>query len=129
VRYLSPEWMAAAGRALAADAGLGAALAGLDVVICQEVTGAPAGDITWHVTVGEGVVRLVPGPPEDPADLRFRTDYATAAAIAAGELPAPRAFVEGRLRIGGDLSLLVAHQRTLAAVDDALAGVRAATTY
>ncbi len=49
--------------------------------------------------------------------------------MAAGELPAQRAFVEGRLRVGGDLSQLVAHQRTLAAIDDALADVRAATTY
>ncbi len=62
MKYLSPEWMAAAGRALAADAVLGAALSGLDLTIEQTVTGAPDGDVTWHLTVGEGVVRLVPGP-------------------------------------------------------------------
>ena len=37
--------------------------------------------------------------------------------------------MEGRLRVGGDLSLLIAHQRPLAAVHDALAPVRAETTY
>jgi hypothetical protein len=42
---------------------------------------------------------------------------------------AQRAFVEGRLRVGGDLSLLVTHQRAIAAVDDALAPVRARTTF
>ena len=49
--------------------------------------------------------------------------------MAAGDLGAQRAFVEGRLRVGGDLSLLVTHQRALAAVDDVLAGVRARTSY
>jgi len=129
VQYLSPEWMAAAGRALAADAELGAATAGLDLTICQTVTGGPHGDVTWHVTLGEGVVRLVPGPPEEPATVRFSTDYATATAVATGELAAQRAFVEGRLRVGGDLSQLITHHRTLAAVDDALVAVRATTTY
>jgi hypothetical protein len=49
--------------------------------------------------------------------------------VAAGELGAQRAFVEGRLQVGGDLSLLITHQRALAAVHDALAPVRAATSY
>jgi hypothetical protein len=131
VKYLSPEWMAAAGRALAGDPGPGSALAGLTLTIEQAVTDGPDGDVVWHVAVSDGRVALTPGPAPagTPADLRFRTDYATAAAVAAGELSAQRAFVEGRLRVGGDLSLLIAHQRALAAVDDALAPVRAETSY
>jgi len=76
-------------------------------------------------------VALTAGVPTDasPPDLRFTTDYATAAAVAAGDLGAQRAFVEGRLRVGGDLSLLTAHQRAMAAVGDALAAVRAETSY
>ena len=53
----------------------------------------------------------------------------SASEIASGALPAQRAFVEGRLRVGGDLSLLIAHQRAFAAVTDALAPIRADTTY
>jgi len=60
-------------------------------------------------------------------DLRFTTDYATAARIAAGGLGAQRAFVEGRLRVGGDLSLLIRHHKALSTIDDVLAGVRART--
>ena len=71
--------------------------------------------------------RWSPGPPKP--DLRFTTAYGTAAQIASGALAAQRAFVEGRLRVGGDLSLLIAHQRAIAAVDGALAPVRAQTTY
>jgi SCP-2 sterol transfer family len=133
VRYLSPDWMAAAGRALAGDEALAAALAGLHLTIDQVVTGCPGGEVAWRVAVGDGGVRMTPltQPPagDTPADLRFTTDYRTAAATAAGEIGAQRAFVEGRLRVGGDLSLLIAHQRALGAVDDALAKVRAETTY
>jgi len=128
VRYLSPVWIEAAGAAVAADDTLGAALAGVTLTVEQVVTGGPDGDIVWSLAVEDGKVALTPGPAPR-YDLRLTTDYATAAAIAAGGHGAQRAFVEGRLRVGGDLSLLVAHQRALAAVDDALAGVRARTTY
>jgi hypothetical protein len=131
VRYLSPEWIAAAGRAVAGDDRLRATLAGIALVVEQRVTGGPDGDVVWHLAIGPGGVALQPGPadPDRPADLRLTTDYPTAAAVASGTIGAQRAFVEGRLRIGGDLSLLKAHQRALAAVDDALGPVRAATTY
>jgi len=51
----------------------------------------------------------------------------SAARIAAGGLGAQRAFVEGRLRVGGDLSLLIRHHKALSTIDDVLAGVRART--
>jgi putative sterol carrier protein len=80
------------------------------------------------VAIDDGKVALTAGPAARP-DIRFTTTYPVAAAIARGESSAQRAFIEGGLRVGGDLSLLIAHQRALAAVDDALAAVRAATMY
>jgi SCP-2 sterol transfer family len=132
VRYLSPEWIEAAADAIAADDDLPATLAGVTLTVEQVVEDAPDagpdGTVTWHITVADGKVALVAGPATEP-DLRFTTSYETAAAVASGELPAQRAFVEGRLRVGGDLSLLITHMRAVAAVDDALAPVRARTTY
>ena len=128
MRYLSPDWIDAAGRALAADDRLGAALVGVTLTVEQVVTGGPDGPVTWHLAIADGKVALAAGPAPR-ADVRLSTDYPTAAGVAACDLAAQRAFVEGRLRIGGDLSLLIAHQRALAAVDDALAPVRAETTY
>jgi hypothetical protein len=128
VRYTSPEWIAAAGRALADDAGLKDATVDVRLTIEQVVTGGPTGTVRWHVAIDHGRVELAEGPA-DAADLRFTTTYATAAGVASGELAAQRAFAEGRLRVGGDLSLLVAHHRTLASLDDALAAVRADTEY
>ena len=107
-------------------------MAGLDKNGLRTLADSLKGQIGSGVVVlaseADGKVALSPGPAPR-ADLRLSTDYATAARVAAGELGAQRAFVEGRLRVGGDLSLLIAHQRALAAVDDALAPVRAETVY
>lgn len=128
MRYLGPEWMDAARQTVAADGTLPAALAGVTLTVEQVVEGGRDGTVVWHIAVRDGGVTLSPGPAGDP-DLRFTADYETAAQIASGALAAQRAFVEGRLRVGGDLSLLTTHQRALASVGDALAGIRPATTY
>ncbi|HMG40446.1 MAG TPA: SCP2 sterol-binding domain-containing protein [Acidimicrobiales bacterium] len=129
MRYLSPEWFAAASEALVDDPGLAGATAGLRLTLQQTVTDVPDGDgvVRWCLVVEDGV-RLVPGPLDD-ADLRFTTNYAVAAAIATGDLGAPTAFIRGDLTVGGDLTLLTTHQRALAAVHDVLAEVRKDTVF
>ena len=88
-----------------------------------------AGVEKWGYTMPAVVFTHRDLPRVEGADLRFAADCRTAARIASGTLAAQRAFVEGRLRVGGDLSLLTTHQRALASVGDALAGIRPATTY
>jgi hypothetical protein len=134
VRYLSPDWIDAARRAVAGSDQLRLATSGITFTIECVVTsaprelGAPGDAIHWHITVDDGRVGLGEGAAPHP-DLRFTADYDTAARIAEGELGAQRAFVAGRLRVGGDLALLIRHQKALSRVDDALAPVRAETTY
>jgi hypothetical protein len=130
VRYLSPDWLAAAAAALADSPGLQDAIGDVGLTLEQTVTGMPDGadDVRWHVVLDHGAARLTPGPAEH-ADLRFTTTYRVARAIALGELAAPMAFIAGRLRVGGDLTLLTRHQRVLSAVDDVLVDVRKATTF
>jgi hypothetical protein len=126
VQYLSPKWLEAARLALAGDPSLAQATAGVRLTIEHVVVDAPGGTVRWHLTIDDGGVGLTEGPAVDP-DLRFTTDYATASGIAAGTVGAQRAFVEGRLRVGGDLAALIRHQKALATIDDALAGVRVRT--
>jgi hypothetical protein len=128
VRYLSPEWFEAAGRALAADEGLRRTTAQVALTLEQTVPDAPDGLVHWHIVLDHGDVRLVVAPNPD-ADLRFRTSYGVARAIAQGQMPAPQAFIRGDLVVSGDLSLLTTQLRSLAAVDDALHDVRRATTF
>jgi putative sterol carrier protein len=68
------------------------------------------------------------GRVEGP-DLTFTQDRATAGAIARGELSAQAAFLDGRLRVGGDLSAARSRARALAAIADVFASPRAVTTW
>ena len=126
MQYLSPEWMEAARLAIARDASLAGGTAGVRLTVEHVVVDGPGGAVRWHLRIDDGEVALAEGPAADP-DLRFTTDYATASSIATGTLGAQRAFVEGRLRVGGDLAALIRYHKALASIDDALAGVRVRT--
>ena len=120
--------MDAARRAIADSDDLRVGTAGIRLTVEYVATGAPGGTICWHIAIDDGRVELAEGGA-DGFDLRLTAAYDTAARIARGELGAQRAFVEGRLRVGGDLSLLIHHHKALSTVADALAGVRSETTY
>lgn len=128
MRYLSPEWLAAAAGALAEDDELRQVTADVDLVLEQTVTDTPDGVVRWHVVLDHGDTRLVTGPAPR-ADLRFHTTYDVAGAIARGQVAAPQAFVAGDLAVSGDLSVLTDQLRTLTALDDALRDIRLATTF
>lgn len=128
MRYLSPEWLDAAGEAISDSPGLRDATSELALTLEQTVTDGPDGTVCWHLVLDHGDAQLVPGPA-DRSDVRFRTTYRTAREIARGELAAPMAFIAGQLRVGGDLSLLTRHQRLLSTIGDVLVDVRKATTY
>lgn len=128
MRYLSPEWLEAAAEAIARDAALQTASADIDLTLEQTVADGPEGTVCWHIVLRYGRTQLVAGPCPS-ADLRFTTTWETAQRIARGEEAAPAAFMEGRLRVGGDLTLLVRHQRKLGAIDDVLGTLRSKTAW
>lgn len=125
--FLTPAWIAAldeAARARSSDA----AASEVELVVEQRVTGTPEGEVVFHVSIHRGAITVTPGPADDPG-LSFRQDYTTARAIAAGTESAQRAFMNGRLQVGGDIRILLARQESLAALDDVFATVRARTDH
>lgn len=124
--FLSDEWIGALHQAAAADEELAAQAAGLSLTIEQEVVGGPDGDVSFHLTFDHGTVTVAAGPAPS-ATVRFHQDYATAASIAMGHGSAQRAFMTGRLRVGGDLRVLLEHREVLAQVGDVFASVREET--
>jgi putative sterol carrier protein len=127
-QYLSEEWLDQAAAALAADPAMAAATAEVDLSIRYEVTGSPTGKTVYGIRMNHGSTLLEPGPAKD-AQVSFAMDYDTAAAIAQGELSAQAAFMQGRLKLDGDVSVLIRQHSAIDGFSDALAPLREATTY
>jgi hypothetical protein len=126
--FLSPEWIAALDEAVSNDDSLRAATADVHLTVQQTVTGAPRGDVSWHVVVDDGTVHILPGPADHP-DVTFTQDDATARAIGTSELSAQAAFMLGKLRIGGAVAKLIEHRKAFDELEDLFDDVRATTTY
>lgn len=124
--FLSDEWISALHEAASNDAGLAERTRDVALTIEQEVTDGPLGDVRYHMAFDHGSVSVAAGPAPE-ATVRFHQDYGTAASIAMGHGSAQRAFMTGRLRVGGDLRVLLAHGEVLAQMEDVFASVRAQT--
>jgi hypothetical protein len=129
--FLSDEWIAemdvAARASPFADGGDG----GDTIVVEPLVHGVPRrGDVRYRVTC-DTVVRSVTRGDDGaaPADVGIDTDYATACALARGDLNGQTALADGSLRVSGDLARLAGHAGALARLADLFESVRACTTY
>lgn len=72
------------------------------------VTGAPDGEVRYQQSVLDGrLVEAATGNDPD-ADVTFKQTYADAREIAAGELDASAAFMQGRVKVAGDMGKVMA---------------------
>lgn len=154
-RFYSPEWIAAFNEAVA-DLAPGQGPATLDAPgeagtpggtvggrsrfrVAQVVSGAPEGAVCVVLDVAGDRMRLERleeddatagnGSAEPKADVTVMLSYEDAAALSRGEIDAAVLVTSGRLKVRGNLSLLVAGQALLAAAAERLAPLSASTTY
>jgi hypothetical protein len=127
-RYLSPDWLDALSDVVERNDGLRQAAAGRTISVTQVVTGGPDGVVVYHLNVDDGDVRLGPGASA-AEHVRFEQDWATAVAVATGNLNAQEAFIRGRIKLVGDQQRLIDAQPVFVALDAAFARVREDTTY
>jgi putative sterol carrier protein len=128
VGYLSDAWMHELDTAAKASERLRTAVAGVQLTVQQVIKDGPDGDVTFHLDIADGDVSVAQGVAADP-DVTFTQDHATAVAIGRGELSAQAAFMAGRLRVGGNVALLMEQQRAFSGIDDVFADVRGRTSY
>jgi putative sterol carrier protein len=140
-RFLTPEWVAAFDAALARaelppldeDAGITASSGRFTVR--EEVRGGPDGDVVVTLQADDGTLRAWWSRPGEPAgdgpgpDVTVVLAYDDARDLVSGTLSPATALAEGRIKVRGDLSVLVASQALLAAAQPAVGPVAAATTY
>jgi len=146
MEHLSPTWIAAFDRVVHDHAGLRDASADRRVVVQFTVSATPrppgppadgpadAGDdaddhtVVYALVLDHGDNHVVAGTQPAP-DITLRTDRRTAAAIASHAESAQTAFMSGRLRLGGDVRVLIANQDLLAGVDDCSRALRDDTEF
>ena len=142
-RFLSSDWVTAFNEALA-DADLGSEATRGSLVaadgrlrVTQLVSDVPpdGGTLATTLIVEDGRLRLERHEAEAttvelvPAHVTITLGYADAAAMSRGELSPAEALGTGRVRVRGDLAVLMASQLLLAALADHLEALAAATTY
>jgi len=128
--YLSPAWVQAFNAALAdldlIDAVAAACAGSLTASkgafsVAQVVTDAPDGAVRTVLTVDDGRITLRSDPDETlPSNVTVVLAYADALAIARGEQDPADALAAGRVRVRGELAVLVAGQSVLNAAAAAL---------
>jgi putative sterol carrier protein len=145
-RFLSQEWVDAFNSALAGAAlptpGDSAGLAVSDgpVTVAEEIRDGPEGDVRLLLHMDRGTLRLErSGDPGDAAlpsaggapvpDVTVALAYQDAVAMSAGELSPADALNQGRIRVRGDLTVLVEAQQLLVVARSATGELSASTTY
>lgn len=126
MRFLSPAWITAMDHAAA-----GAPLpAGAQPLVVQHVVREPDGTevAAFAVVLASADGGVVEGHHANPS-ITFTSTRATAASIAEGRTSAQAEFIAGRLRVGGDVRVLLERGPELAGGDDPFAAVRAATDF
>jgi putative sterol carrier protein len=111
VRLYSPEWVAAFNESVA---GIEVA-PGASFRMLQLVHDSPDGNLRVTLAAEEGSVHMaLDAPAEPPPHVTISVGYEDAAALARGELDPAQLLAAGRVKVRGDLSVLVKGQAVLA---------------
>lgn len=121
VKFLSDEWAQALKAELNESEDFRQAAAGHKVTIQQIITG-PDGNTHYWITIGDGKIDLGVGDI-DGEDATITQSYDSAAALARGELSPVTAFMTGKLKIAGNMGMILGLQGALAQLPPAMAKI------
>ncbi|MFM7717984.1 MAG: SCP2 sterol-binding domain-containing protein [Actinomycetota bacterium] len=120
IAFLSEEWLAEVEARLNASEAF-RAKATADATIQQVVPG-PDGERRYWIRIEGGAVRVGSGDAAD-ADVTITQDLVVATAMAKRELNPVTAFMTGRLKVAGDMGLLMKLQSAISELPGAMDGV------
>lgn len=121
-KFLSEEWSIHAIAALKASEDVKGAAKDVELTLQQVVTGTDGGEARYWVQINDG--NIDGGLGDAPAaDVTITQDYETAAAITKGELNAQAAFMQGKLKVRGNMGKLLQHQAAMEAIFPVLGGL------
>jgi putative sterol carrier protein len=121
VKFLSDEWAQALKEELNQSDAFRSAAAGHRATIQQVITDGQA-DAHYWITIADGTIDLGVGDVQGE-DATITQTYDSAAALAKGELSPVTAFMTGRLKIAGNMGLILGLQGALAQLPAAMAKI------
>ncbi len=121
VKFLSDEWARALKDELNRSDSFRQAAAGHSATIQQVITDAE-GETRYWITIGDGQIDLGVGDVQGE-DATITQSYDSAAALARGELSPVTAFMTGKLKIAGNMGMILGLQAALAQLPAAMAKI------
>lgn len=122
VKFQTEEWAKEVTNALQSNEAVGNAAKGQTTAIQFVTSDAPGGEVKTFVRINDGIAEVGVGEVEG-AEATITQNYETAVAIDKGELNSQAAFMQGKIKISGNMMKLMALQGFIQAVGPATAGV------
>ena len=119
VKFLSQEWAEQISVALNSSAEFRSAATSKGVGLQQVVRDAPEGEIRYYFALEDGDASIALGELTNP-DATVEQSYETAVAMSRGEIGASQAFMQGKLKISGNMMKLMQLQGVLGAMPSAI---------
>lgn len=122
VKFLSEEWAEALKGALNEDEAFRTAAGQVSARI-QQVIDADGDETRYWIVIADGAIDMGIGDL-DPVDATITQSYETAAALSRGELNAVTAFMTGKIKVAGNMGLLLSLQGALTRLPDAMSSIQ-----
>lgn len=118
VQFLSEEWANELKQRLNESEAFRKGVGGTSAKI-QQVIATPEGERRYWMRTEDGRIDMGPGDVQQP-DATISQDYDTAVGLARGEVNAVSAYMTGKIRISGNLMMLMGLQGALAELPRAM---------
>ena len=113
VQFLTQDWIDALNGALSEHDAFQSAIANTDLGVQFVVSEAPGGDpIDYYLSISGGNATAALGSLEG-ADVTIKSNYDTAGAVSKGELNTQTAFMTGKIKVEGNLAVLMMNQNII----------------
>jgi putative sterol carrier protein len=123
IKFLTEEWASTMTDALNSSDDFQSAASGQEVKLQQVVSDVPdGGEVKYYFTLEGGKAQVSLGEVEG-ADATITQNYETATAINKQELNAQQAFMQGKLKISGNMMKLMQLQGVFNAMPKAVTGI------
>ena len=122
VKFLSEEWAEALKEALNGDEAFRTAAGSVSARIQQVISG-DGGETKYWIVISDGGIDMGLGDL-DPVDATITQSYETAAALSKGELNAVTAFMTGKIKVAGNMGLLLGLQGALTRLPVAMTAIQ-----